>query len=194
MKAQAAYNLKGLRVAIIDDNPHMLDLGLTMLRGLGVTDIVTEVNGDRALANGTLAEADILLLDWLRGPMSCQEYMLIARNQLASPNPFIPIILMRGFTESYHVSEARDMGMTEVLKLPISPLRLYQRIVRVIERPRPFIDAPGFFGPDRRRVDGDHNGNERRQWQPPRIDRKRKSGPRYIIEESGLIRPTGPNG
>ena len=157
-----------------------------MLRGLGVGEILPEENGDRALANGTLEEADILVLDWLRQPLPCDEFMGYVRDQEASPNPFIPIILMRGFIQEFHVSNARDMGMTEFLKLPISLSRLYERIVRVIERPRPFIDAPGFFGPDRRRhLDGEHDCGERRQSQPTLVDEMKDSGPNSVFYWAG---------
>lgn len=186
MQPLSAYDLKALRVAIIDDNPHMLDLGMTMLKGLGVREILSEENGDRALSNGTLEEADILVLDWLRQPLPCEEFLRCVRDQSASPNPFIPIILMRGFIQDFHVWLARDLGMTEFLKLPISASRLYERIVRVIERPRPFINAPNFFGPDRRRhVNEEHDSDERRVSQPTLIDRMKNSGPEPVFGEVG---------
>ena len=47
--------------------------------------------------------------------------------------------------------EARDSGVTEIIAKPVSLRSLYSRIVAVIERPRPFIRTPDYFGPDRRR-------------------------------------------
>jgi hypothetical protein len=33
----------------------------------------------------------------------------------------------------------------------VRPVDLYNRLVSLIERPRRFVKAPGYFGPDRRR-------------------------------------------
>ena len=63
----------------------------------------------------------------------------------------VPIIMMTGYTELHRVIEARDAGVTEIIAKPVSLRSLYSRIVAVIERPRPFIRTPNYFGPDRRR-------------------------------------------
>jgi two-component system chemotaxis response regulator CheY len=81
--------------------------------------------------------------------------------------PQIPIILMTAHTEPEDVMTARDAGVTEILSKPISAETLYQRIVAIIEKPRPYVvsasyvglcrrrrDEPGYDGPERR--DNDH--------------------------------------
>ena len=41
--------------------------------------------------------------------------------------------------------------MTEFLVKPFTSRDLYSRVVQIIEKPRQFVDAQSFFGPDRRR-------------------------------------------
>lgn len=84
-------------------------------------------------------------------PMDGISFTRIVRNDPASPNPYVPVILMTGFSEKRRVLQARDAGVTEFLVKPFNAHDLYKRIVQVIERPRQFVRAEDFFGPDRRR-------------------------------------------
>jgi hypothetical protein len=72
--------------------------------------------------------------------------------------------MITGYTEKYRVEEARDAGVTEVLAKPVTVQGLYDRIVQIVEQPRPFVRSHGFFGPDRRRrEDEGYTGPRRRQ-------------------------------
>jgi DNA-binding response OmpR family regulator len=46
---------------------------------------------------------------------------------------------------------ARDVGVTEFLVKPITTQNLCARLAEIVERPRPFVRAESYFGPDRRR-------------------------------------------
>lgn len=71
--------------------------------------------------------------------------------------------MLTGHTEMHRVIEARDAGVHEFLAKPISAKGLYSRVKSIIERPRPFIRAGLYFGPDRRRRQIDWKGSERRK-------------------------------
>lgn len=86
-------------------------------------------------------------MDVIEGP----ELVKMIRCGENSANPYIPVIMMSAFTERYRVIAARDAGVNEFLAKPVSPKSLYQRIVSIIEKPRPFIKTPTYFGPCRRR-------------------------------------------
>lgn len=75
------------------------------------------------------------------------------RRDPRSPNKFVPIIMMTGYSHRARVEQARDMGVTEFLVKPFTAKDLYTRIEQLIERPRQFVDAGEgtYFGPDRRR-------------------------------------------
>ena len=49
------------------------------------------------------------------------------------------------------VAAARDIGTTEFLVKPFTAGDLARRIAHVITKPRDFVKAPEYFGPDRRR-------------------------------------------
>ncbi len=51
-----------------------------------------------------------------------------------------------------------------VVAKPISPAKLYDRLAWVAFTPRKFVDAPTYFGPDRRfKIEGFPNGVGRRK-------------------------------
>ena len=47
---------------------------------------------------------------------------------------------------------ARDAGVTEFLKKPLSANVIGLRLMQTLENPRPFVEAPTYAGPDRRRT------------------------------------------
>jgi DNA-binding response OmpR family regulator len=79
-----------------------------------------------------------------------------------SPNMFLPIIMMTGHTERARIFSARDAGVTEFLAKPVTAKSLLMRLTNIIEHPRPFVRAKGYFGPDRRRRSEEYAGPERR--------------------------------
>ena len=84
-------------------------------------------------------------------PMDGLAFTREIRTAQNSPNPFIPIVMMSGHTEKHRVQAARDAGITEFLAKPITAQSLFARIAEIVDRPRPFVRCPGYFGPDRRR-------------------------------------------
>jgi response regulator RpfG family c-di-GMP phosphodiesterase len=85
------------------------------------------------------------------------------RNAPDSPNPFIPIIMVSGYSSKECVNAARDAGVTEFLAKPVSSKAILSRLVAVIESPRPFVRTKTYFGPcRRRRIDPFYKGPERR--------------------------------
>ena len=72
--------------------------------------------------------------------------------------------MMTGYSHKLRAEEARDAGVTEFLVKPFTAKDMYLRIEALIEKPRRFVDAENFFGPDRRRrVVKDYDGPFRRE-------------------------------
>ena len=157
------YNLERLNFLVVDDNRHMRSLVRSVLHALGARHIEEATDGADAYARlGTYA-TDVIICNWQMSPMDGLEFVRLLRTDTDSPNPFVPVIMLTAHTEAKRVMEARDAGVTEVLAKPISARQLYSRIRAVIERPRPFVRAKSYVGPDRRcRQDADFKGLERR--------------------------------
>ena len=157
------YDLERLKILIVDDNMHMRSMIRSILYALGVRDVETAKDGETALIQLNVFPADIVLCDWNMEPMNGLEFVRMVRTHTESPNPYVPIIMLTGYTDIERVFEARDSGVHEFLAKPISGAKLYARIRAVIDQERIFVKTGTYFGPDRRRRDGGRYEGENRR-------------------------------
>jgi CheY-like chemotaxis protein len=160
----SGYRFDRMKILVVDDNVHMRKLVVTILQAFGVLQIFEAENGDRAWAILREANPDVVVLDWVMEGMSGIELMKMIRTNPQSPNPFVPVIMLTGHTLIEHVNKARDAGVNEFIAKPVSVKTMMQRLVAVIEQPRPYVRTSVYFGPcRRRRGDSDYRGPERRK-------------------------------
>lgn len=140
-----------ISVLVVEDNEHMMRLLKAMLRALGIGTVDTAADAQRALQIMRVHVPDILVVDWMMEGMSGIELTRHIRTSEESPNPYMPIMMVTAHAEKRLVIEARNAGVSEFLAKPISAVTLAQRLSAIIDRPRPFVRAASYFGPDRRR-------------------------------------------
>lgn len=158
-----AYTLENARILIVDDMNPMLKLTQSVLGVFGFKDIIIAENGKEGFEKACAKEPDLIITDWMMPGMDGLEFTKKIRTHPTSPNPYVPIIMMTGFSSRLRVENARDIGITEFLVKPFTSHDLYARVRKIIEQPRQFVDAESFFGPDRRRrKDEDYEGPRRR--------------------------------
>lgn len=159
------YVLENVNVMVIDDNKHMSTLVTEILSALGIRNVCEVGDAARAFKELQHFSADVIIVDWHMQPLDGIDFVKLVRTAKDSANPYVPIIMLSGFTEYRRVVEARDAGVNEFLAKPISAKALYQRFASIIDNPRPFIRTKSYFGPDRRRQNlGPPRGvSERRQ-------------------------------
>lgn len=166
MSEVPSYKLDKLNVLIVDDSKHMRQLMRSLLHAFGVGYVQEAVDGREAFIRLSQGGFDLILCDLVMEPVNGLDFVERVRKGKDSPDPFVPIIAVTGFTEQYRVMVARDAGVNEVLAKPISAKELATRIQAVIENPRPFVRTKTYFGPDRRRKREDqtfYDGVERRR-------------------------------
>lgn len=170
-KQKRAYSLAAFRILIVEDYPFMADLMSSMLREFGVGNIVQASSGNEGkemitLFNsdeGSRNKIDIVLMDWLMPDGDGLELLQWIRNHKKDSVRFLPTVLCSAYASEDVVTVGRDNGANEVLVKPISAVKLASRLLHVIDKPRPFLKAPGYFGPDRRRKNSEeYKGPERR--------------------------------
>jgi len=147
----ARYVQDNVCILVIDDNEHMANLIIEILHALGVKN--TRQAGDVAKAIQELKHfsPDVIIVDWHMETQDRLDFVKLVRTAKNSPNPYVPIIMLSGYTEYLRITEARDAGINEFLAKPISAKSICQRIATIIDNPRPFIRSKKSFGPDRRR-------------------------------------------
>lgn len=170
------YVLENVNVMVIDDNKHMSSLVMEILSALGIHNVVAVGDAAKAFKELQHFSADVIIVDWHMQPLDGIDFVKLVRTAKDSANPYVPIIMLSGFTEYLRVVEARDAGVNEFLAKPISAKALYQRFASIIDNPRPFIRTKIYFGPDRRR----------QNMGPPR-----GVGERRAVAEEGKGAPSG---
>lgn len=164
------YKFEKASVLVVDDMQPMLALTSSLLKIFGFKDIHSANNAERAFDIFCRYSPDLVVTDWQMEPYDGMELVQKIRKEPASPNPYVPIILMTGYSAEMRVMKARDTGITEFLVKPFTANDLYTRIEQIIEKPRKFVDAENFFGPDRRRKRGEYEGPERRDGRDTKGD------------------------
>ena len=157
-----AYDLERLSILLIEDDASMRALVRDILYAMGISSVQTAQDGSKAYAELRHFPADIVITDWVMEPLDGIDFTRMVRTAPDSPNPFVPIIMLTAHTSLERVIEARDSGVTEFLAKPVTAHGLYSRIATVIEKPRQFVRASEYFGPDRRRTVKEFMGMERR--------------------------------
>jgi len=152
-RAVSYYSFENLSFLLVDDNESMRRLVRTILHQLGSHDIVDAPEGAVALTLLRKQPVDIAVCDMMMRPMDGIAFTRAVRQDAESPNRFLPIIMTSAYSEPDKVLAARDAGVTEFLAKPLSVTALYQRVMSVVERPRPFVRNGAYFGPLRRGID-----------------------------------------
>jgi CheY-like chemotaxis protein len=165
------YKFSSASVLVVDDMRPMLSLTTSLLKIFGFKNIFSTGNPERAFEIFCKENPDMVITDWQMEPFDGIELVRLIRKDDRSPNPYVPIILMTGYSAKLRVMEARDIGVTEFLVKPFTSKDLYTRIEQLVEKPRQYVDTGDFFGPDRRRrVIRKYDGPFRREEEPDLAD------------------------
>src|SRR5262249_22978204 len=155
--------LERLKVLVVDDNHHMINIIKTILRGFEVKDFFDASNAVDAFHLIRNTPIDLVITDFAMDPVNGCDFTKLIRTAEDSPNHFVPIIMLTAYAERSKVEAARDAGVTEFCAKPVTATELYRKVCAVINTPRSFVRTSVYFGPDRRRrKDGHYKGQERR--------------------------------
>ncbi len=156
--------LERLKVLVVDDNHHMINIIKTILRGFEVKDFFDTNSARDAFQIIRTTPVDLIITDFSMDPVDGCELTKLIRTAEDSPNHFVPIIMLTAYAERSKVEQARDAGVTEFCAKPVTATELYRKVCSVINTPRSFVRTSVYFGPDRRRrKDDNYKGKERRE-------------------------------
>jgi two-component system, chemotaxis family, chemotaxis protein CheY len=174
MSVALRYDL--LKILIVDDNHHMRVMLAEILRALGVRYIYEAGDGAQGVQMMRNEPVDIIMTDLSMKPMDGIDFVRLLRNSPDSPGHMCPVIMITGHSTHQRVQEARNAGVNEFLAKPLTARGVIERLNQVIDHPRAFVRAPGYFGPDRRRrADPRFKGPWRRNSDAARQDAAKDS-------------------
>ena len=146
-------DLMEIKFLVVDDSQFSRSIVKAILRALGAqaVHIHEATDGEDALKALAAHKPDIAIVDYKMEPMGGIQLTKAIRRNPECPARTMPIIMLSAFTAEELVATARDAGVTEYVSKPISIEALYLRIEETVLRPRQFVIAENFCGPDRRR-------------------------------------------
>lgn len=155
------------RVVIADPNQASSRLLLDIMKTLGSREVVCETDETRVME--AIREIDPGLIFTERtGPRLDGEQLTRAlrRSNLASRRA--PVIMVTADATATTIKGARDSGVHEFLRKPFTSHDLFRRVENVALKPRDWIEAVGYVGPDRRRFNsGEYAGPTKRKADKP---------------------------
>jgi two-component system, chemotaxis family, chemotaxis protein CheY len=159
-----SVNLRDLVVLIADPSSYLSMIVHSILRGFGASKVLEVRNSLGVLQALSNQKFDVLLCDSRLPPHGGFNLTQAIRRKSDNENRMLPILVMTSDTRETSIRQARDVGANMVIAKPISPASLYDRLAWVALTPRQFVDAPTYFGPDRRfKIEGYPGGVGRRK-------------------------------
>lgn len=163
-KANGRVNLGQASILLLDDNPLSMEILAQIVTGLGAKRLhrcgAVEEARDAALSQ----ELDLAIVDGMAPSGKGYDFVSWLRREAGEPNCFIPVMVTTAHTPGREVARARDCGGHIIIKKPIAPIVLLERIAWASRGGRPFLLSDGYVGPDRRFREGEApNGLERRR-------------------------------
>ena len=156
----ATINLRAFTVLVADQDDAHRWMIHNLLQALGVGEVLTATSNDDAhallkrLARKPVSEridtVDFMICNMFEAALNGIELLRWVRMHRDSPNRFLPVILMAGGFKPEEIASARAYGATHFLIKPVAVDVLVDRILTLINRPRPFVYNTRYFGPDRR--------------------------------------------
>ncbi|WP_353857563.1 response regulator [Azospirillum formosense] len=158
---RGAPRLGLLSVLVVEDSAFIRNVLTATLRTIGVGAVHAEPGGAEAirfleerraaLPPGT-TPVDVILSDLVMPEVDGLMLLRWLRCSPRSPDRFLPVLMLSGAADRHYVEQARDLGATDFIAKPFSAAIIAGRLLAAIARPRRFVLAKGYFGPDRRRM------------------------------------------
>jgi DNA-binding response OmpR family regulator len=94
----------------------------------------------------------LLIIDWEMPVIDGAQLVRMIRTPGEFPAPDVPIIMLSAHSDQRRVVESARIGANEFVRKPVSIKTLEDRILAVINRPRPTVRLDGYYGPMPRRL------------------------------------------
>lgn len=156
------------RVLIVDPGTASAKLLADIMKGLGAREVMFAVDETGGVEGARDFEPTLIFTE-RKGERLDGESLTsrIRRSTLACRRA--PVVMVTGEATAAAILGARDSGVHEFLRKPFTSADLLRRVEAVALRPRDWIEAVGYVGPDRRRFNsGDYAGPRKRTVDKPK--------------------------
>lgn len=145
----AKFNLSQASILLIETASAEMDLYSQMLSGFGATLVTRCATEEEALLAIDQSEFDLVIIDAKLGDGDGYEFVRRLRRRTGNKAQ-VPVLMIAGHTPRSRITLARDCGAHFLVRKPLSPAILLERILWIAHETRPFIECDSYAGPDRR--------------------------------------------
>jgi DNA-binding response OmpR family regulator len=143
-------NLSTAEVLLACGDPEGLNIMSEMFAGFGVHTPRRCLTGVEARTSIQERILNLVVVDSALQDQTGYDFIHWLRRSDIAPNCYAPVILITGHTKPSQIFKGRDAGASFVVRKPVAPLVMMQRIIWLLNDQRKFVTSPGYCGPDRR--------------------------------------------
>ena len=148
--SRARFNLEEATVLLVDDTTVGMSILVQIIKGLGCKTFYRCADVEQAYEVAGSKQIDLAIVDALAPSGLGYDFVRWLRRRAGEPNCYTPVILTTGHTPPADVARARDCGANIIVKKPIAPITMLERILWVSKEGRPYLSSETYVGPDRR--------------------------------------------
>lgn len=154
------------RVLIVDAQQANTRLVSELMRNIARSQVWTAQTTAKGLQTASGVDPQVIFVEMTGADVDGAEFTRqLRRSHLACRQA--PVIMTTATATAAGIMAARDAGVHEFLRRPFTMKDLLRRLEAVTLRPRDWIEAVGYVGPDRRRFNsGDYTGPLKRRSDP----------------------------
>lgn len=143
-------NLSTAEVLLACGDPEGLNIMAEMFAGFGVHTPRRCLTGAEARTSIQERILNLVVVDSALQDQTGYDFIHWLRRCDIAPNCYAPVILITGHTKPSQIFKGRDAGASFVVRKPVAPMVMMQRILWLLNDQRKFVTSPGYNGPDRR--------------------------------------------
>jgi len=149
-ESRARFNLDQAAVLLLDDTQMGMSILVQIVTGLGAKKLYRCTDIETAKKVASTHELHLAIVDAMAPSGAGYDFVQWLRREGQEPNCYTPVIMTTAHTPAGDVLRARDCGGHIMVKKPIAPIVLLERIIWVGREARPFLFSGSYVGPDRR--------------------------------------------
>jgi DNA-binding response OmpR family regulator len=151
------------RVLVVEPSPGSARLAADLVKEMGARQVAMAATTQRALATARDFEPQLILTEYAGPDLDGIAFTTQLRRSGALCRQ-APVIMIAAEATAASILAARNSGVHEYLRKPFAAGDLFRRVENVLLKPRPWIEAQAYVGPDRRRFNsGEFQGSRKRR-------------------------------
>lgn len=134
-----------LNVLLLEENRGMRAIFTTLLKSHGIGQIRCSATTDEALGEMLDRAPHVVLTQWDLQHSDTESLIRTMRNEIMQPLCFVPVVVLCAQVSRAMIADAVDAGASAILRAPVSPKMLIERLRWITSDTRLFVREGGRY-------------------------------------------------